>query len=191
MQRGAARPSAGSGSIRRFARGQSALLHKQPDDVWRLDFQLGWNIDPRGRARAGAHRARRVRAMLGARRRASSSSGSSIYTFQCRRLERFVHDRVIFAGDARAPRVTVRRTRRERRHPGRRQPRAGSSRSCCGSRARGAARQLRRRARPGGRREHPSLDAQHRVHHAESRPSAARFATRCSTLAREHRFARA
>ncbi|HNS88373.1 MAG TPA: FAD-dependent monooxygenase, partial [Parvularculaceae bacterium] len=25
--------------------GSSALLHKQPDDVWRLDFQLGWNID--------------------------------------------------------------------------------------------------------------------------------------------------
>lgn len=25
--------------------GASALLHKQPDDVWRLDFQLGRNID--------------------------------------------------------------------------------------------------------------------------------------------------
>ncbi|MBL0925585.1 MAG: FAD-dependent monooxygenase, partial [Sphingomonadaceae bacterium] len=28
-----------------FNRGQSALLHKQPDDVWRLDCQLGWDID--------------------------------------------------------------------------------------------------------------------------------------------------
>ena len=25
--------------------GQSALLHKQPDDIWRIDFQLGWDID--------------------------------------------------------------------------------------------------------------------------------------------------
>jgi 3-(3-hydroxy-phenyl)propionate hydroxylase len=28
-----------------FNRGQSALLHKQPDNVWRIDLQLGWNID--------------------------------------------------------------------------------------------------------------------------------------------------
>src|SRR5690606_31107370 len=28
-----------------FNRGYSALMHRQPDDVWRLDFQLGWNID--------------------------------------------------------------------------------------------------------------------------------------------------
>ena len=28
-----------------FNRGQSALLHKQPDNVWRIDFQLGWDID--------------------------------------------------------------------------------------------------------------------------------------------------
>jgi 3-(3-hydroxy-phenyl)propionate hydroxylase len=28
-----------------FKSGDSALLHKQPDDIWRIDFQLGWNID--------------------------------------------------------------------------------------------------------------------------------------------------
>ena len=28
-----------------FNRGQSALLHKQPDNVWRIDLQLGWDID--------------------------------------------------------------------------------------------------------------------------------------------------
>ena len=27
-----------------FKSGDSALLHKQPDDIWRIDFQLGWNI---------------------------------------------------------------------------------------------------------------------------------------------------
>ena len=28
-----------------FNKGQSALLHKQPDNVWRIDLQLGWDID--------------------------------------------------------------------------------------------------------------------------------------------------
>jgi len=28
-----------------FNPNQTALMHKQPDDVWRLDFQLGWDID--------------------------------------------------------------------------------------------------------------------------------------------------
>ena len=28
-----------------FNRGQSALLHKQPDNVLRIDLQLGWDID--------------------------------------------------------------------------------------------------------------------------------------------------
>ena len=28
-----------------FRSGASALLHKQPDDIWRIDFQLGWDID--------------------------------------------------------------------------------------------------------------------------------------------------
>ncbi|MGA0925375.1 MAG: FAD-dependent oxidoreductase, partial [Lutimaribacter sp.] len=28
-----------------FNKGQSALLHKQPDGVWRIDLQLGWDID--------------------------------------------------------------------------------------------------------------------------------------------------
>ena len=81
-----------------FARGQSALLHKQPDDIWRLDFQLGWNIDREAELdpeRIGA----RVRRMLGADV-AFELEWASIYTFQCRRLARFVHDRVIFAGDA-------------------------------------------------------------------------------------------
>jgi len=81
-----------------FARGQSALMHKQPDDLWRLDFQLGWNIDREAEldpARIGE----RVRRMLGDGVR-FELAWSSIYTFQCRMLERFVHDRVIFAGDS-------------------------------------------------------------------------------------------
>jgi 3-(3-hydroxy-phenyl)propionate hydroxylase len=81
-----------------FARGQSALLHKQPDDVWRLDFQLGWNVVRE--QELDEERIRdRVRRMLGADVR-YELDWASIYTFQCRRLERFVHDRVIFAGDS-------------------------------------------------------------------------------------------
>ena len=29
-----------------FHAGQSALLHKQPDQIYRIDLQLGWNADP-------------------------------------------------------------------------------------------------------------------------------------------------
>jgi 3-(3-hydroxy-phenyl)propionate hydroxylase len=81
-----------------FARGQSALLHKQPDDVWRLDFQLGWSIDREAELDQDRVRSR-VRSMLGEDAR-FELEWTSIYTFQCRRLERFVHDRVIFAGDS-------------------------------------------------------------------------------------------
>ena len=28
-----------------FKSGSSTLLHKQPDDIWRVDFQIGWDID--------------------------------------------------------------------------------------------------------------------------------------------------
>ncbi len=82
--------------------GQSALLHKQPDDIWRIDFQLGWDIDREKEMDPDRIRAR-VDAML------SSQAGevpeyelewTSIYTFQCRRMEKFRHGNVIFAGDS-------------------------------------------------------------------------------------------
>jgi len=82
--------------------GQSALLHKQPDDIWRIDFQLGWDIDREKELDPARIRAR-VDAML------SSQAGhvpvyelewTSIYTFQCRRMAKFRHGNVIFAGDS-------------------------------------------------------------------------------------------
>ncbi|MFT6021909.1 MAG: 3-(3-hydroxy-phenyl)propionate hydroxylase [Ascidiaceihabitans sp.] len=82
--------------------GQSALLHKQPDDIWRIDFQLGWDID-RAKELDPDRIRTRVDAML------SSQSGyipdyelewTSIYTFQCRRMEKFRHGPVLFAGDS-------------------------------------------------------------------------------------------
>ncbi len=81
-----------------FNRGQSALLHKQADSVWRIDLQLGWNID-REREKEPARVTRRLEAMLGEEVR-FELEWVSIYTFQCRRMERFRHGRVLFAGDA-------------------------------------------------------------------------------------------
>jgi 3-(3-hydroxy-phenyl)propionate hydroxylase len=78
--------------------GQSALLHRQPDDIWRLDFQLGWDID-REQELEEANVRRRVDDMLGTGVD-YSLEWTSIYTFQCRRMERFRHGRVLFAGDA-------------------------------------------------------------------------------------------
>lgn len=81
-----------------FNRGQSALLHKQPDDVWRLDFQLGWDIDREACIRP-ENVEPFVRGMLGDDVE-FEEEWYSVYTFQCRRMRHFVHDRVIFAGDS-------------------------------------------------------------------------------------------
>ncbi|MDM8168909.1 FAD-dependent oxidoreductase [Roseovarius sp.] len=81
-----------------FNPGQSALLHKQPDGVWRIDLQLGWDIDREKEKEPERVRAR-VRQMLGDDV-AFDLEWVSIYTFQCRRMERFRHGRVLFAGDA-------------------------------------------------------------------------------------------
>lgn len=80
-----------------FNRGQSALLHKQPDDVWRLDLQLGWDID-RDAEMKPERVAERVRAALPGVD--FEFEWLSIYTFQCRRLDKFRHGRVIFVGDS-------------------------------------------------------------------------------------------
>ncbi len=78
--------------------GQSALLHKQPDDIWRIDFQLGWDIDRTAELDPGKIR-QRVRSMLGDDTE-FELEWTSIYTFQCRRMKKFRHGRVLFAGDA-------------------------------------------------------------------------------------------
>jgi 3-(3-hydroxy-phenyl)propionate hydroxylase len=80
-----------------FHDGQSTLLHKQPDGVWRVDFQIGWDADPKEETKSEKVRARLDKMMEG---RAYELEWLSVYTFQCRRNERFVYDRVIFTGDA-------------------------------------------------------------------------------------------
>ena len=81
-----------------FHPGQSALLHRQPDQVWRIDLQLGRDADPQVEVRPDRV-IPRLKAMLGAERR-FEIEWTSIYTFQCRRLGKFRHGRVIFLGDA-------------------------------------------------------------------------------------------
>ena len=81
-----------------FKSGASTLLHKQPDDVWRIDFQIGWDIDREEELKEENIRAR-LDAMLGSDVE-YDLVWSSIYTFQCRRMKKFRHGRIIFAGDA-------------------------------------------------------------------------------------------
>lgn len=81
-----------------FNRGQSALLHKQPDNVWRIDLQLGWNIDKKEESKP-ENVIPRLKAFLGDDAQ-FELEWVSIYAFQCRRMEKFRHGRIIFAGDS-------------------------------------------------------------------------------------------
>jgi 3-(3-hydroxy-phenyl)propionate hydroxylase len=81
-----------------FHRNQSVLLHRQADNVWRVDFQLGWDADPEEEKKP-ENILPRLRAMLGATVD-FEIEWASVYTFQCRRMQKFRHGRVLFAGDA-------------------------------------------------------------------------------------------
>ncbi|MEO0653799.1 MAG: FAD-dependent oxidoreductase [Pseudomonadota bacterium] len=80
-----------------FHPGQSALLHKQPDNIYRIDLQLGWDADPEHEKQPHVV-IPRIEKVVG--HSDFRLDWVSVYTFQCRRLERFVHDRVIFVGDS-------------------------------------------------------------------------------------------
>ena len=81
-----------------FHRNQSALLHRQADDVWRIDFQLGWDADP-DEEKKPERIMPRLRAMLGDAAQ-FEIEWASVYTFQCRRMHSFRRGRALFAGDA-------------------------------------------------------------------------------------------
>lgn len=80
-----------------FHPGQSALLHKQPDNIYRIDLQLGWDADPE-EERKPERVIPRLEKAVG--HRDFRLDWVSVYTFQCRRLAKFVHGRVIFCGDS-------------------------------------------------------------------------------------------
>ncbi len=85
-----------------FHPNQSVLLHRQPDGVWRIDFQLGWDADPEEEKKPERIKPR-VDAMM---RQALGHEvpfeleWASVYTFACQRMAAFRHGRVLFAGDS-------------------------------------------------------------------------------------------
>ncbi|MGE5336938.1 MAG: FAD-dependent oxidoreductase [Gemmatimonadota bacterium] len=81
-----------------FHPNQSVLLHREADNVWRIDFQLGWNVDPEEEKKP-ERVIPRIKAMLGDERE-FELEWVSVYTFRCRRMSRFNHGRVLFVGDA-------------------------------------------------------------------------------------------
>lgn len=80
-----------------FHNGQSALLHKQPDQIYRVDLQLGWNTDPEEEKKP-ENVLPRIAKVVGHTN--FVLEWVSIYTFQCRRLQRFIHKSVLFIGDS-------------------------------------------------------------------------------------------
>ena len=85
-----------------FHPGQSVLLHKQPDDVWRIDFQLGWDADPE-KEKQPERIVPRVRALLAHTAMKDAEfelEWASVYSFSCLRMDSFRHGRVLFAGDS-------------------------------------------------------------------------------------------
>ncbi|MBU0587348.1 MAG: FAD-dependent oxidoreductase [Gammaproteobacteria bacterium] len=81
-----------------FHPGQSVLLHRQADNVFRIDFQLGWQADPEAEKKP-ENVIPRIKAMLGETHE-FDLEWVSVYTFQCRRMNSFTHGRVLFVGDA-------------------------------------------------------------------------------------------
>ena len=85
-----------------FHPNQSVLLHRQPDGVWRIDFQLGWDANP-DEEKKPENIIPRVKALLAHSTMKDAEfelEWASVYTFACLRMDRFRHGRVIFAGDS-------------------------------------------------------------------------------------------
>lgn len=80
-----------------FHNGQSALLHKQPDNIYRIDLQLGPETDPKMEA-TEEKVLPRIKAIVGDK--PFQLDWMSVYKFRCAKLDRFVHNRVIFVGDS-------------------------------------------------------------------------------------------
>ena len=80
-----------------FHQGQSALLHKQPDNIYRIDLQLGPETDPKEEA-TEEKVLPRIKAIVGDT--PFRLDWMSVYKFRCAKLERFVHNRVLFVGDS-------------------------------------------------------------------------------------------
>lgn len=81
--------------------GQTVILHRQPDDIWRFDCQLPPGADP-----AAELAPERVRARIAmhldwiGNTEPWTLEWSSVYSARALSLDNYVHGRVVFAGDA-------------------------------------------------------------------------------------------
>ncbi len=80
-----------------FNRGKSALIHPQPDGIYRIDWQLGPDIEVEEQLKP-ENLNRRIREVIG--NRPYEIIWSSIYTFQQRHAEHFRCGRVFLVGDS-------------------------------------------------------------------------------------------
>jgi 3-(3-hydroxy-phenyl)propionate hydroxylase len=80
-----------------FNPGRQLVIHPQPNDIWRIDWQLSPDADIEAERRTGAFD-QRVRAVIGDI--PYEIDWLSTYRFHQRVVDRFVVGRVFFAGDA-------------------------------------------------------------------------------------------
>ena len=80
-----------------FHAGQSALLHKQPDNIYRIDLQLGANADP-DEEKKPENVIPRIKQIVGDN--PFNLDWVSVYRFTCAQLDRLVHGRIMFVGDS-------------------------------------------------------------------------------------------
>ncbi len=81
----------------KFHPGQSALFHKQPDNIYRIDLQLPANSNYEEETKEENVRMRIEKMFPGI---PFQIDWASLYHFQCRRIANFIHDRIIFLGDS-------------------------------------------------------------------------------------------
>ena len=77
--------------------GQTTLIHPHPDGVWRMDWQVGPDVDVEHERSAEVYDPR-IRALIGDA--PYEIVWLSDYRFHQRLLPRFIHGRVFFLGDA-------------------------------------------------------------------------------------------
>jgi 3-(3-hydroxy-phenyl)propionate hydroxylase len=94
--------------------GSTVLVHKQPDNVWRIDYQLrdGEDPDEAVKPESVMPRVRSLLDMMG-EKGAWNPIWIGIYKANALTLDNYRHRRVFFAGDAAPSRTDLRRSRRQ------------------------------------------------------------------------------
>jgi 3-(3-hydroxy-phenyl)propionate hydroxylase len=149
-----------------FNPGQSALLHKQPDGVWRIDLQLGWDIDREAEKRP-ENVIPRLKAMLGEDVTVRPRMGLDLHlpVSADGAVPAWPRD---LRGRQRASGEPLRRARREQRDCRTPTTSRGSSSSCWTALAPDSLLDSYDTERIHGRgREHPELHPLDRIHHAQ------------------------